>query len=51
MARDVIRLMQALFLPAARAVRRRRLASRADVYRTRDGWLVKSTWPASGPRT
>jgi HSP20 family protein len=41
MAKDLIRLMQSLFLPAARGFRSPRWEPSADVYRTRDGWLVK----------
>jgi HSP20 family protein len=41
MARDVIRLMQSLFLPAASSCGDVQWHPSADVYRTRDGWLVK----------
>jgi HSP20 family protein len=41
MANDLIRLMHSLFLPAASAVQEIVWQPPADVYRTRDGWLVK----------
>jgi HSP20 family protein len=41
MAHDLIRLMHALFLPAAQAAREATWQPPADVYRTRHGWLVK----------
>jgi HSP20 family protein len=41
MSRDLIRIMHALFLPAARRYRPALWQTSADVYRTRDGWLVK----------
>jgi HSP20 family protein len=41
MSRDLIRLMHALFLPAARTYRQELWRPSADVYRLRDGWLVK----------
>jgi HSP20 family protein len=40
-AHDLIHLMNALFLPAAKACRETRWSPPADVYRTPDGWLVK----------
>src|SRR5262245_55126275 len=41
MADPLIRLMQALFLPAAHAVRDPSWRPAADIYQTEDGWLVK----------
>ena len=41
MAEDLIRLMHALFTPAAGNFRDVVWRPAADVYRTRDGWLVK----------
>jgi HSP20 family protein len=41
MAQDLIRFMQSLFLPAAQAAGGAAWQPPADVYRTRDGWLVK----------
>jgi HSP20 family protein len=41
MARDLIRLMHSLFLPAASACGEVHWRPSADIYRTRDGWLVK----------
>lgn len=42
MARDIVRLMQALFLPGAQACKRGiGWQPSADLYRTSDGWLVK----------
>jgi HSP20 family protein len=41
MATDLIRVMQALFLPAAGQASETAWQPSADVYRTRDGWLVK----------
>jgi HSP20 family protein len=41
MARDIIRLMQALFLPAASPCGEACWHPSADIYRTRHGWLVK----------
>src|SRR5262245_6083326 len=41
MARDLIRIMNVLFLPAAEAPRQPAWAPAADVYHTHDGWLVK----------
>jgi HSP20 family protein len=41
MAHDLIRLTHSLFLPAAQAAREAAWQPSADVYRTRDGWLVK----------
>src|SRR5262245_40337385 len=38
---DMIRLMHALFLPAAGAVGEAAWRPPADVYRTRGGWLIK----------
>jgi HSP20 family protein len=40
-AKDLIRLMQTLFLPAAEQVREACWRPAADVHRTRDGWRVK----------
>lgn len=41
MAQDAIRLLQALFLPAATSIENVPWRPAADVYRTRSGWLVK----------
>ena len=41
MPRDLIRLMQALFLPAARGLQESCWCPSADVYRTPRGWMVK----------
>lgn len=41
MAKDLIRMMHALFLPEQRDVRGESWAPPADIYRTRAGWLVK----------
>src|SRR5437868_74093 len=41
MAKDLIRLMQALFVPAAERVREVCWRPAADIHRTRGGWLVK----------
>jgi HSP20 family protein len=41
MARDLIRLMQALFLPGMEACQDAPWHPNTDVYRTREGWLVK----------
>lgn len=41
MADDLIRLMHALFLPAAGTLREAYWRPSADVYRRDDGWLVK----------
>ncbi len=41
MSRDLIRLMNSLFLPAASACREGQWCPAVDVYRTRDGWIVK----------
>jgi HSP20 family protein len=41
MKHDLTRLMHALFLPAAEAVREALWHPAVDVYRTRDGFLVK----------
>lgn len=41
MAKDLIRLMQTLFLPAAEQAQQAYWRPAADVHRTRDGWLVK----------
>jgi HSP20 family protein len=41
MSRDLIRLMQALFLPAAETCREAPWCPNTDVCRTSDGWLVK----------
>jgi HSP20 family protein len=41
MAQDLIRLMQALFLPAAQGCRDAPWSPPADVYQTRQGYLVK----------
>jgi HSP20 family protein len=41
MAQDLIRFMQSFFLPAAQAAGGTAWQPPADVYRTRDGWLVK----------
>jgi HSP20 family protein len=38
---DLIRLMHSLFLPAAGELQRAAWQPSADVYQTRDGWLVK----------
>src|SRR5687767_5315842 len=40
MARDLVHLMRSLFLPTA-GLARQCWAPSVDVYRTRDGWLVK----------
>jgi HSP20 family protein len=41
MPKDLIRLMHALFLPAARSTDEGFWIPAADIYRTRQGWLVK----------
>ena len=41
MSKDMIRLMHALFLPNVESCRQGPLCPPTDVYRTRDGWLVK----------
>ena len=41
MAKDLIRLMHTLFLPAAGSCRDTLWCPAADVYRNRHGWLVK----------
>ena len=41
MSRDVIRLMQALFLQSASPCGDAAWCPAADIYRTADGWLVK----------
>jgi HSP20 family protein len=41
MAKDLVRLMHALFLPAALPCSEGSWCPAADVYRTRAGWLVK----------
>jgi HSP20 family protein len=41
MSDDFIRLMHSLFLPAAQSCREARWSPAADVYQTREGWLVK----------
>ena len=41
MATDMIRLMQSLFLPSAERAREAMWQPPADVYQTRDGWLLK----------
>src|SRR5262245_11168797 len=41
MSRDMIRLMQALFLPGLQSCGEVGWCPAADVYRTGDGWLVK----------
>jgi HSP20 family protein len=41
MSEDLIRLMHALFLPAAESCRDSPWCPAADVYRGRTGWLVK----------
>jgi HSP20 family protein len=41
MTRHVIRLIHSLFLPAAQACTEGAWCPAVDVYRTRDGWLVK----------
>jgi HSP20 family protein len=41
MADDLIRLMQALFLPATERFQEVSWRPAMDVYRTREGWLVK----------
>lgn len=41
MGQDLNRLMQALFYPAAEVVRETCWKPAVDVYRTRDGWLLK----------
>jgi HSP20 family protein len=41
MSRDLIRLMNTLFLPAVGACREGTWCPAVDVYRTRRGWLVK----------
>jgi HSP20 family protein len=41
MAKDLIRLMQSFFMPAAQPAESVTWQPSADVYRTRDGWLIK----------
>lgn len=41
MSEDFIRIMHALFLPAAESCREPHWCPAADVYRGRNGWLVK----------
>jgi HSP20 family protein len=41
MASDLIRMMQSLFPPGAELGKQAAWRPPADVYRTRDGWLVK----------
>jgi HSP20 family protein len=41
MSDDFIRLMHSLFLPAAQSCQAARWSPAADIYQTRDGWLVK----------
>ena len=41
MATDVIRLIQSLFLPSVERTQGALWQPPADVYRTRDGWLLK----------
>jgi HSP20 family protein len=41
MSRDLIRLMQSLFLPALSERRPAGWCPAADVYRTGDGWVIK----------
>jgi HSP20 family protein len=41
MSDDMVRLMRALFLPGAEARLEEPWRPNTDVYRTRDGWLVK----------
>jgi HSP20 family protein len=41
MSKDLVRLMHALFLPAALPCSEGSWCPAADVYRTREGWLVK----------
>jgi HSP20 family protein len=41
MATDLIRLMHVLFLPAAETLHEAAWHPPTDIYRTRDGWLVK----------
>jgi HSP20 family protein len=41
MSEDFIRLMQSLFLPAAQSCQEARWSPAADIYQTREGWLVK----------
>src|SRR5262245_5687253 len=41
MAGDLIRFMQSLFLPGAKALHGERWRPSADVYRTQHGWLLK----------
>jgi HSP20 family protein len=41
MPRDLIRLMQSLFLPAADTLRDAVWQPPVDIYRTRRGWLIK----------
>jgi HSP20 family protein len=41
MSKDMIRLMHALFLPAAESCQDSPWCPAADVYRGRNGWLVK----------
>jgi HSP20 family protein len=41
MSKDLIRLMHTLFLPATQAPLVGLMRPAVDVYRTRDGWLVK----------
>src|ERR1700722_14941608 len=41
MSKDLIRLMNALFLPGVEACQNAPWQPNVDVYRTSDGWLVK----------
>jgi HSP20 family protein len=41
MSRDLIHLMHALFLPAAESCLERPWCPATDIYRTRQGWVVK----------
>src|SRR5258708_16398674 len=41
MAKDLIRLMHAMFLPAASTVRDVYWQPAVDIYRTRKGWVLK----------
>jgi HSP20 family protein len=41
MAKDMIRFMQSFFMPVAQVAGGAAWQPSADVYRTRDGWLVK----------
>jgi HSP20 family protein len=41
MSKDLIRLMQALFPPQTESYQHESWQPAADIYRTRDGWLVK----------